>query len=352
MRKNTKCVSVGGVKIGADAPITIQSMTNTDTRDVTATVAQILRLEAAGCEIVRSSVYDMACAEAFAEIKKQIHIPLVADIHFDFRLAIAAMEYGADKIRFNPGNIGSEKNVCELAACARAMQVPIRVGVNGGSLEKDILAKYHGPTPEGMVESALRHVAILERVGYDDIVISVKSSSVTDMVAAYQLLSTRVDYPLHIGVTESGMDDAGLVKSAVGIGSLLLDGIGDTLRVSLTGDPVQEVHAAKLILQAAGIRKQGLDIVSCPTCGRCCVDTSAVIKRLKAELPACSAYKKIAVMGCAVNGPGEAREADIGIAFGHTNAVVFRHGKQVYSEKLPQAIDLFIEDVKKMVSEA
>ena len=342
----SKAIKIRDIYIGGGHPVTIQSMTNTDTRDAEATAAQILRLEEAGCEIVRFSVYDEDCAAAIPRIKALTHIPLVADIHFDHRLAIAAIENGVDKVRINPGNIGSEAKVRELVACAKDRGIPIRIGVNGGSLEKDILAKY-GVTAEGMVESALSHAAILERCGFYDIVLSLKASTVKKTVEAYRTARERSPYPLHLGVTEAGMGEAALVKSAIGIGALLVDGIGDTVRVSMTGDPVQEVYAAKRILSAAGARSDGVEIVSCPTCGRTRVDLKSIVEKVEASLPNANKPLKVAVMGCAVNGPGEAREADIGIAFGSVNAVVFKKGELMYSDKLPGVIDRFIADIKK-----
>jgi (E)-4-hydroxy-3-methylbut-2-enyl-diphosphate synthase len=342
--RTTRIVKVGGVPIGGNSKVTIQSMTNTDTRDIESTVLQILRLEKAGCEIIRSSVYDSDCAEALKEIVSRIHIPMVADIHFDYKLAIASMKNGAHKIRFNPGNIGSAAKVRELTACARDLSIPIRIGVNSGSLEKEMLAKYGGSTPEALAESALKHVGILESEGFYDIVISVKTSDVPDTVKAYRLLSEKVDYPLHIGVTESGNSVSGLVKSSIGIGALLLSGIGDTLRVSLTGDPEQEVTAAKEILRSCGIRKEGIEFVSCPTCGRCSVDLESIVRLVKEKVPEPEGYLKIAVMGCAVNGPGESREADIGIAFGEKGAVVFKKGELLFSAPAPEAVDRFITE--------
>ncbi len=339
-----KSVYVGNVKLGGGAPVSIQSMTNTDTRDASATVSQIMELEAAGCEIVRSSVYDEACVRALPEIIEKIHIPLVADIHFDYRLAIGAIEAGIDKVRINPGNIGSQMKVKELAAAARDHGVPIRVGVNGGSLEKELLAKY-GMSAAAMVESALRHVAILEKESFYDIVISMKASMAADTVRAYRLASQRTDYPLHVGVTEAGMGEDALVKSAVGIGALLLDGIGDTIRVSMTGDVVQEVEAAKKILTASGARRMNVELISCPTCGRTGVDLPKIVKMVRQRLPQPCRPMRIAVMGCAVNGPGEACEADIGIAFGVNNAAVFRNGVICYCDTLPGVVDRFIEDI-------
>ena len=342
----SKGFNIGGVRIGGGAPVSIQSMTNTDTRDAVKTAEQIIALEEAGCDIVRFSVYDEQCAEAIPYIKAHTHIPLVADIHFDHRLAIAAIENGIDKVRINPGNIGSEAKVRELAAAAKDKGIPIRIGVNGGSLEKDILAKY-GVTAEGMVESALRHAALLENCGFHDIVLSLKASTVSKTVEANRAARERTCYPLHLGVTEAGGGEDAIVKSSIGIGSLLLDGIGDTIRVSLTGDPVREVYAAKRILKAVGLRYEGVEVVSCPTCGRTRVDLPAIIEKITKSLPNTNKPLKIAVMGCAVNGPGEAREADLGIAFGSNNAVVFKKGKLCYSDLLPRVIDRFIEDVRK-----
>ncbi len=345
----TKGFKIGNTNIGGGAPVTIQSMTNTDTRNAEATAAQVLALEEAGCEIVRFSVYDEACAKAIPYIKAHTHIPLVADIHFDHRLAISAIENGIDKVRINPGNIGSEQKVRELVAAAKDRGVPIRIGVNGGSLEKEMLAKY-GVTPRGMVESALSHAAILEKCGFTDIVLSLKASSVSKTVEANRLARELTPYPLHLGVTEAGMDEDAVVKSSIGIGSLLLDGIGDTIRVSLTGDPVREVIAAKRILKAVGLRSEGVEVISCPTCGRTRVDLASIVNKVRDSLPKTGKQLRIAVMGCAVNGPGESREADMGIAFGANNAVVFRKGELIYSDLLPGVIDRFIEDVKKELS--
>lgn len=345
----TKGFKIGNTNIGGGAPVTIQSMTNTDTRNAEATAAQVLALEEAGCEIVRFSVYDEACAKAIPYIKSHTHIPLVADIHFDHRLAISAIENGIDKVRINPGNIGSEQKVRELVAAAKDRGVPIRIGVNGGSLEKEMLAKY-GVTPRGMVESALSHADILEKCGFTDIVLSLKASSVSKTVEANRLARELTPYPLHLGVTEAGMDEDAVVKSSIGIGSLLLDGIGDTIRVSLTGDPVREVIAAKRILKAVGLRSEGVEVISCPTCGRTRVDLASIVNKVRDSLPKTGKQLRIAVMGCAVNGPGESREADMGIAFGANNAVVFRKGELIYSDLLPGVIDRFIADVKKELS--
>ncbi len=345
---NTRLVMVGAVPVGAGSPVTIQSMTNTDTRDIEATTAQILALEQAGCEIVRASVYDMACARAFQAIKERIHIPLVADIHFDHRLAIAAAEHGADKLRINPGNIGGEAKVRELVDCAKAHRVPIRIGVNAGSLEKDLLQRYGGPRPEAMVESAMRHIAMLEHEGFYDTIVSLKASNVPDTVKAYRLMHEKVDYPLHIGVTEAGLGEYALVKSAMGLGALLLDGIGDTLRVSLTGDPVQEVTAAQQILSAAGLRREKLEIISCPTCGRCGVNLENIVQSLRERLKEINTPLTVAVMGCAVNGPGEAKEADIGIAFGAGNGVLFQRGEKIASGTAEEMLDRLVQEAKNM----
>ena len=326
-------VNVGGVRIGGGAPISIQSMTNTDTRNAEATVKQILELENAGCEIVRSSVYDDRCVEVLPQIISKIHIPLVADIHFDYRLAIAAAEGGASKIRINPGNIGGEDRVKAVVEVCKDKHIPIRIGVNGGSLDKRLLEKYGHPTAEALVESAFEHLELLEKQGFYDTCVSMKSSTVPTMVAAARLFRAKCDYPLHIGVTETGPVRQGLIKSAMGIGALLLDGIGDTIRVSLTDDPVQEVYAARDILKAAGLRKDGVNIVSCPTCGRTRIDLIGLVNRVDEALKNCEKPITVAVMGCVVNGPGEAREADIGIAGGDGWGMIFEKGVQV--EKLP-----------------
>ncbi|MDD3400261.1 MAG: flavodoxin-dependent (E)-4-hydroxy-3-methylbut-2-enyl-diphosphate synthase [Eubacteriales bacterium] len=345
----TRVVKIGNVKIGGGNPVLIQSMTNTDTRDVEATAAQILALEDAGCQIVRSSVYDVDCARAIPSIKSHIHIPLVADIHFDYRLAIAAMENGVDKIRFNPGNIGDDKHVEQVVACARAHRVPIRIGVNAGSLEKQFMCL---PIAEAMVQSALRNVSLLESAGFYDTVISLKSSTVKSTVEAYRRISSVVDYPLHIGVTEAGTREIGEIKSAIGIGSLLLDGIGDTLRVSLTGDVIQEVEAAKKILRALGINLDDVEIVSCPTCGRTGVNLQDAVAFVNANIHHNAGYLKIAVMGCAVNGPGEARDADIGIAFGKGNGVLFERGEQVASGSAQQMLELLVSKANERLKAA
>ncbi len=333
-REHTKTVQIGQVKIGGGAPIAIQSMTNTRTEDVAATVAQILRLEQAGCEIIRSTVPTLEAAQAIGEIKKQIHIPLVADIHFDYKMAIAAMENGADKIRINPGNIGSKDKVKAVVDAARERNIPIRVGVNSGSLEKSLLEKYGGVTAEGIVESALDKVHIIEDLGYDNLVISIKSSDVLMCVRAHEILAAKTEYPLHVGITESGTVQSGNIKSAVGLGIILHQGIGDTIRVSLTGDPVEEIKSAKLILRTLGLRQGGIEVVSCPTCGRTKIDLIGLatkVEKLAADYPL---DIKVAVMGCAVNGPGEAKEADIGIAGGDGEGLLIKKGEIV--RKMPE----------------
>lgn len=334
MRKEVSC---GGVKIGGNAPVSIQSMTNTKTHDVEATLAQIDRLEQAGCQIVRLAVPDMDAAAAFGKIKARARLPLVADIHFDYRLALAAICAGADKIRINPGNIGSEDGVKQIAEQAAKHHIPIRVGVNSGSLEREILKKYGGVTAEGLAESALKNVAMLEQYDFDDIVISLKSSDVKMNYEAYRIVAERSDYPLHIGVTEAGTPSRGKIKSAAGIGALLLSGIGDTLRVSLTADPVEEVIFAKELLAAIGIRKGAVEIVSCPTCGRTEVDLAAIAGEIERRIAMLGMEGmrplKIAVMGCAVNGPGEAKEADFGVACGKGKGVIFSAGEIIKTVK-------------------
>ena len=329
----TRQIDVGGVKIGGGAPVSIQSMLNTATTDVEGSLEQLKRLKTAGCEIARLAVLDMEAAEGFHQIALRSPLPLVADIHFDYRLAIAAAEGGAAKIRINPGNIGSEERVKAVVACCKMHHIPIRIGVNGGSLDKELLRKYGHPTPEALVESAFSHIALLEKYGFYDICVSMKSSSVPLMMQAYRLMHEKSDYPLHIGVTETGTEYMGTIKSAMGIGGLLCMGIGDTLRVSLTADPVREIVAGKAILKAAGLRKEGVDLVSCPTCGRTKIDLIGLANRVEEELRDCKQELTVAVMGCVVNGPGEAREADIGIAGGDGCGVIFIKGEPV--EKLP-----------------
>jgi len=329
----TRQILVGNVPIGGGAPVSIQSMLNTKTTDVEGSLAQIKKLASAGCQIVRLAVPNREAARGFAEICKESPLPLVADIHFDYQLAILAAEGGAAKIRINPGNIGGEDRVKAVVAACKDKKIPIRIGVNGGSLDKALLEKYGHPTPEALVESAFQHLELLEKEGFYDTCVSMKSSTVPNMVAAARLFRSRCDYPLHIGVTETGPVRQGLIKSAMGIGALLLDGIGDTLRVSLTDDPVEEVYAAKDILKAAGLRKQGVDIISCPTCGRTRIDLIGLVNKVDEALKECQKPITVAVMGCIVNGPGEAREADIGIAGGDGWGMIFEKGLQV--EKLP-----------------
>ncbi len=329
----TRQIDVGGVLIGGGAPVVIQSMLNTKTTDVAGSLEQIRRLKAAGCQIARLSVQNMEAARGFAEICKESELPLVADIHFDYKLAIAAAEGGASKIRINPGNIGGEDRVRAVVDVCKDKHIPIRIGVNGGSLEKEVLEKYGHPTAEALVESAFGHLELLEKFGFYDTCVSMKSSTVSTMVASSRLFRSRCDYPLHIGVTETGPVRMGLMKSAMGIGALLLDGIGDTIRVSLTDDPVEEVYAAKDILKAAGLRKEGVDIISCPTCGRTRIDLIGLVNKVDEALKDCPKPITVAVMGCIVNGPGEAREADIGIAGGDGWGMIFEKGEQV--EKLP-----------------
>ena len=327
LREQTRKVLAGGLPIGGGSPVVIQSMTNTKTQDVAATVRQIRELEEAGCELVRVAIPNLEAAEAVREIKRQIRLPLVADIHFDYRLAVTCIKNGVDKIRLNPGNIGGEDKVRTVVELAKEHRIPIRVGVNGGSLEKELLKKYGTPCPKALVESALGHVRLLQKFEFEDIVVSLKTSSVKDTITAYRLFAEESDLPLHLGVTEAGSRFAGSIKSAVGIGSLLSQGIGDTLRVSLTGSPVQEIEVAKEILKALELRDKGVEIISCPTCGRCQVQLEKIAEEITQKT---SAFKKnitIAVMGCAVNGPGEAREADIGVACGKEEGLLFIKGK-------------------------
>ncbi|MBU5452028.1 flavodoxin-dependent (E)-4-hydroxy-3-methylbut-2-enyl-diphosphate synthase [Pseudoflavonifractor sp. MSJ-30] len=338
----TRQIMVGNVPIGGGADVVIQSMLNTRTTDVEGSLAQIRALAAAGCQIARLAVPNMEATRGFAEICKESVLPLVADIHFDYRLAIAAAEGGASKIRINPGNIGGEDRVKAVVDVCRDRHIPIRIGVNGGSLEKELLEKFGHPTAEALVESAFGHLELLEKNGFYDTCVSMKSSHVPTMVAAARLFRSKCDYPLHIGVTETGPVRQGLIKSAMGIGALLLDGIGDTLRVSLTDDPVEEVYAAKDILKAAGLRKDGVDIISCPTCGRTRIDLIGLVNQVDAALKDCKKPITVAVMGCVVNGPGEAREADIGIAGGDGCGMIFEKGRQVaklpYDELLPELL--------------
>lgn len=344
-REQTKVVNIGDRKIGGGNPVLIQSMTNTPTEDVEATVAQILRLERAGCEIIRCTVPHMEAARALAEIKKQIHIPLVADIHFDYKMAIAAMENGADKIRINPGNIGGKDKVSAVVSAAKERNIPIRVGVNSGSLERELVEKYHGVTAEGIVESALDKVGIIEDCGYDNLVISIKSSDVMMCVKAHELLAAKTNYPLHVGITESGTVMSGNIKSAVGLGIILNQGIGDTIRVSLTGDPVEEIKSAKLILRTLGLRKGGIEVVSCPTCGRTKIDLIALAAQVEEMVQDIPLDIKVAVMGCAVNGPGEAKEADIGIAGGIGEGLLIKKGEIVRKVPEQELLDTLREEL-------
>lgn len=342
----TKQIKVGGVPVGGGAPVTIQSMTNTKTHDVEATVEQIRRLAAAGCEIVRVAVPDEAAARAIEAIKARIHIPLVVDIHFDYKLALMCIDAGCDKVRINPGNIGGDDHVKAVANACRAKGVPIRIGVNGGSLEKPLLAKYGGVTPEALVESAMGHIRLLEKFDFDQICVSIKSSSVPVTMAAYQLFSQQSDYPLHLGVTEAGTPKMGVMKSAIGIGGLLAQGIGDTFRVTLTADPIEEVYVARDILKAAGLRTDGPELISCPTCGRTRVDLISMAQEVERRLEGVSKPITVAVMGCAVNGPGEASAADVGIAGGDGEGLLFQKGEIV--KKVPQEhlVDELFELIK------
>lgn len=341
-------MNIGGVVIGGGAPVAIQSMCSTATEDVAATVAQILRLEQAGCQIIRVAVPTMEAAAAIGAIKKAIHIPLVADIHFDYRLALRCAAEGVDKIRINPGNIGSHERVRAVAETCREHHIPIRIGVNGGSLEKPLLAKYGGVTAQALVDSAMGHVQLLNDCGFDDICLSVKCSHVPTNMAAYSLLSRETDYPLHLGVTEAGTPEMGVLKSAIGIGGLLCQGVGDTIRVSLTADPVEEVIAAKKILQAAGIRKSGPDLISCPTCGRTKYDMIPIAREVERRLQGCTKPITVAVMGCAVNGPGEATAADVGIAGGKGEGLIFRKGEILYKVPQERLVDALMEEIEKL----
>lgn len=344
----TRQINVGGVLIGGGADVVIQSMLNTKTTDVEASLAQIRQLKAAGCQIARLSVQNMEAARGFADICAESELPLVADIHFDYKLAIAAAEAGASKIRINPGNIGGEDRVKAVVDVCKDKHIPIRIGVNGGSLDKRLLEKYGHPTAEALVESAFEHLELLEKYGFYDTCLSMKSSTVPTMVAAARLFRSKCDYPLHIGVTETGPVRMGMIKSAMGIGALLMDGIGDTIRVSLTDDPVQEVYAAKDILKAAGLRKEGVNIISCPTCGRTRIDLISLVNRVDEALKDCKKPLTVAVMGCVVNGPGEAREADIGIAGGDGWGMLFEKGEQVAKLPYDQLLDALVKRVNEM----
>ena len=344
-REDTKVIQIGTVKIGGGNPVAIQSMTNTKTEDVEATVQQILALEAAGCQIIRCAVPTMEAAEAIREIKKRIHIPLVADIHFDYRLAIAAIENGADKIRINPGNIGDRSRVQAVVDKAKEYNIPIRVGVNSGSLEKPLLEKYGGVTAEGIVESAMDKVRLIEEMGYDNLVVSIKSSDVLMCVKAHELIAKQCPYPLHVGITESGTVLSGNIKSSVGLGIILYQGIGDTIRVSLTGDALEEIESAKLILKTLGLRKGGIEVVSCPTCGRTKIDLIGLANQVENMVADIPLDIKVAVMGCVVNGPGEAKEADIGIAGGIGEGLLIKKGEIIKKVKEEQLLSVLREEL-------
>ena len=346
----TRQVLAGSVAIGGGAPVSVQTMTNTDTRDVEATLAQIRRMAEAGADIVRVSVYDKACAEAVRALVDGSPVPLVADIHFDHKLAIRSIENGIAKVRINPGNIGGEANVRALADCLKQHRIPVRIGVNSGSIEKEILAKYGGVTPQGMVESGLNHARMLERAGYDDIVLSFKATNVRTMIEACRLAHQQTDYPQHIGVTESGTADVGVVKSAVGIGTLLMEGIGDTIRVSISGDPVQEVPAGLNILRACGLRSDFVEIISCPTCGRTCIDVEGIANAVRSATLDIKKHIRVAVMGCIVNGPGEAREADLGIAGGKDGGALIVKGQPPRAVRGDLA-EILIQEVRRYAAE-
>ena len=348
-RKQTRQISIGNVKIGGGAPISVQSMTNTKTTDTAATVAQIKALEKAGCDIVRLAVPDMAAAENIANIKKQVNVPLVADIHFDYRLALKAIEQGIDALRINPGNIGDEDRVKAVVEAAKTKHIPIRIGVNAGSLDKKLLAKYGKVTAQALVESAMEHVRILQKLDFHDIKISLKAHDVPLTLDAYRLMSETVDYPLHLGITEAGTVNTGIIKSAVGIGALLAEGIGDTFRISLTGDPVNEVKVANEILKALGLKEYGPTLISCPTCGRCNIDLPSIAAQVEKRLENVQKPVKVAVMGCVVNGPGEARDADIGIAGGKGEGLVFRKGEIIGKVPEDKLIDALFAELDKIV---
>ncbi len=348
-RRKSRQVSLGGFPIGGDAPVSVQSMTNTDTRDVNATINQVNALKNAGCEIVRIAIPDEEAAAAFAEIKANVDVPLIADIHFDYRLAIATIKGGADGIRINPGNIGGREGVERVAREAEKYNTCIRIGVNSGSVSKHLLEKYGHPTPEAMVESALEHIALFEELDYRNIKISLKSSNVIHSIRAYEMLAVRTDYPFHLGITEAGTLISGTVKNSIGIGALLFKGIGDTMRVSLSRDPVEEVKVAYEILRAIDLRHRGIEIISCPTCGRCEIDLFGIVEKVEKELSDIVSPLKVAIMGCVVNGPGEAREADIGIAGARGKGVLFKKGEVI--EKLPEdkLAEVLIEEVRKLM---
>ncbi|HDK7169421.1 TPA: flavodoxin-dependent (E)-4-hydroxy-3-methylbut-2-enyl-diphosphate synthase [Clostridium botulinum] len=348
IRKPTRKVKVGSIYVGGNSPISIQSMTNTDTRDVKSTLNQINKLDKIGCDIIRCAVPDMEASEALKIITKESRIPVVADIHFDYKLALESIKNGVDALRINPGNIGSMERVKMVAEAAKEKSIPIRIGVNSGSLKKDILDKYGRVCPEALVESALQHVNILEKCNFNDIVISIKSSNVMQMIESYRLISEKVNYPLHLGVTEAGTTFRGTIKSSVGIGTLLAEGIGDTIRVSITGDPLEEIKIGKEILRSLGYVNEGIEFVSCPTCGRTNIDLISIAEEVEKRLLNCNKNIKVAVMGCVVNGPGEAREADIGIAGGKGEGLIFKKGEIIKKVKEEDIIDELIKEIEKM----
>jgi len=351
MERNTRQIELGGIKIGGGAPITVQSMTKTDTRDIPGTVAQIKSLEKAGCDIVRLAVPDMDAAKSLGEIKKQTNMPIISDIHFDYKLALEAVKQGVDGMRINPGNIGSKYRIKAVVDAVRERGIPIRIGVNSGSLEKDILKKHGSPTAEALAESAFRHVEILEDLDFRDIKISVKSTDVKKMIASYRILAERCEYPLHLGVTEAGTYEMGTIKSSIGIGTLLADGIGDTIRVSLTGDPVDEVIVGFNILRSLGLRRNGIELISCPGCGRLEIDLMKLVKDVEDRIADINLPRpiKVAILGCVVNGPGEASEADIGIAGGKGKGMLYKDGKLVRSFKEDQIVDELVKELKTFV---
>ncbi|NLL98074.1 MAG: flavodoxin-dependent (E)-4-hydroxy-3-methylbut-2-enyl-diphosphate synthase [Tepidanaerobacter sp.] len=350
-RRKSRKVMIKDVGVGGDSPITVQSMTNTKTDDIESTVNQIISLENAGCDIIRVAVPDMASAEAISKIKEQIHIPIVADVHFDYRLAIEAIKQGADGLRINPGNIGDAEIIKKVVETAKSFDVPIRIGVNSGSLEKDLLEKYGGPSPEALVESALRHVEILENMNFEHIVISLKSSDVLSCIHSYKLIAQKVDYPLHLGITEAGTLLTGTIKSSVGLGILLYEGIGDTIRVSLTGEPVDEVKVGFEILKSLNLRQYGINFISCPTCGRTQINLIKIANEVQEKLSHIKKPLKVAIMGCIVNGPGEAREADIGIAGGKKRVAIFKKGEIIKTVSEEDAVSELVKEIKHMINE-
>ncbi len=351
MARNSRQIDLGGIKIGGGAPVTVQSMTKTDTRDITGTVAQIKSLEKAGCDIVRLAVPDMEAAKSLGEIKKQTNIPIVSDIHFDYKLALEAVKQGIDGMRINPGNIGAKYRIKAVVDAVKERGIPIRIGVNSGSLEKDILKKYGSPTPEALAESAFRHVEILEDLDFRDIKISVKSTDVKKMIASYRILAERCEYPLHLGVTEAGTYEMGTIKSSIGIGTLLAEGIGDTIRVSLTGDPADEITVGFNILRSLGLRRNGIELISCPGCGRLEIDLMKLVKDVEGRITDIELPRpiKVAILGCVVNGPGEASEADIGIAGGRGKGMLYKDGKLVRSFKESQIVDELVKELETFV---